>query len=202
MFQQALKYAAAIGTSAVATHQYLTFNPNQTEKKLETQVPATAIEISQELKRLTEFQKVNKYAQEIQKWDKNWDHRNSDNQEHPESDFVDVKLPGKNGYRNIFLIRHGQYHTKAATADEKKLTDLGHEQAKYCGNRLAQMFNLVEWVWEILLPNSCVLKSLGSVFSKLCFCYKKKERDANTSKNTKTKKTLQNSSTPPSTSGL
>ena len=41
--------------------------------------------------------------------------------------------------RDIYLIRHGQYHTKEKEAEKKILTELGREQAILTGKFLNEM---------------------------------------------------------------
>jgi serine/threonine-protein phosphatase PGAM5 len=41
--------------------------------------------------------------------------------------------------RHIILIRHGQYNLKGATDAERVLTDLGRQQSKQTGQRLAEL---------------------------------------------------------------
>ncbi|KAI1726740.1 histidine phosphatase superfamily (branch 1) domain-containing protein [Ditylenchus destructor] len=78
----------------------------------------------------------------VTKWNPNWDNRD------PETMLNEVKYNAATeeekkemiakvtptATRHIFLIRHGQYHLDSK---EKNLTELGREQAKYLGQRLA-----------------------------------------------------------------
>jgi serine/threonine-protein phosphatase PGAM5 len=141
--KQGLKYTLAAVAASGVTHQYLTFDPERKLKKLET--PQKQVFTNYEdVNKITENHKtyINRFNQPIQKWDYNWDHRHSDDKEHPDSEYVDIKMPKKNATRYIYLIRHGQYHTSEKNAEDKKLTELGHEQARFTGIRLAQIFNL------------------------------------------------------------
>jgi len=63
------------------------------------------------------------------KWDFNWDRRE------PESETVDTSKAS----RNIILIRHGQYNLEGEEDKDRYLTELGLEQAKITGARLAEM---------------------------------------------------------------
>ena len=42
-------------------------------------------------------------------------------------------------FRDIYLIRHGQYHTKEKEAEKKILTELGREQAVLTGKYLNEL---------------------------------------------------------------
>lgn len=75
-------------------------------------------------------------------WDSNWDLRAShslikskewENATEEEREDMLRKVTPK-ATRNIFLIRHGQYHLKSA---DKNLTDLGRKQAVLLGKRLS-----------------------------------------------------------------
>ena len=55
-----------------------------------------------------------------------------------------MKAPGKNAVRNILLIRHGQYDTEGKTDKDRKLTNLGHQQAKLTGDRIAHYYLLAK----------------------------------------------------------
>jgi len=78
------------------------------------------------------------------KWNKNWDFREPLSLVNPElyakadeatrQEMIQKATP--TAIRNIFLIRHGQYHLES---DKKHLTDLGREQATLLGKRLASM---------------------------------------------------------------
>ena len=154
MFKQSLKYAASIGLSSAATYSFMqNKNNNSTSMQSEQAIRQVVSDPHQVILAPNQQAHPDRPAHftEIKKWDKNWDHRNPTpknlNDENSNSDsnndheFMDIKLPGKKGYRNIFLIRHGQYFTKEKEASLKKLTPLGHEQARYTGIRLANMFN-------------------------------------------------------------
>jgi len=43
------------------------------------------------------------------------------------------KLKPRSGYRDIYLVRHGQYHVKEKKREDKLLTELGHKQAQATG---------------------------------------------------------------------
>uniref|UniRef100_A0A1I7TLW3 Serine/threonine-protein phosphatase PGAM5, mitochondrial n=2 Tax=Caenorhabditis tropicalis TaxID=1561998 RepID=A0A1I7TLW3_9PELO len=76
-------------------------------------------------------------------WDKNWDFRDPislvDKRKWEKADeegkrkLIEENKP--TATRNIFLIRHGQYHLDR---EQKSLTQLGREQAELLGKRLAQ----------------------------------------------------------------
>jgi len=76
------------------------------------------------------------------KWNRNWDHRDPSAIVDPDS-FEEADEPTRKemltrvtpkATRHIFLIRHGQYHLDS---EKKNLTDLGREQARLLGKRLA-----------------------------------------------------------------
>lgn len=82
-------------------------------------------------------------------WDSNWDHRANTSLIKP---LPEVASPEKeNEYneklekarskvtRHIILIRHGQYNLEGSTDSERSLTDLGRQQAKLTGQRLAEL---------------------------------------------------------------
>jgi len=62
------------------------------------------------------------------KWNSNWDAREEESTLNP------PKVS-----RNIILVRHGQYNLEGKEDDERYLTELGLEQAKLTGSRLAEM---------------------------------------------------------------
>jgi len=82
-------------------------------------------------------------------WDSNWDHRASSSIVKPLS--KDPTPEKENAYneklekhrskatRHIILIRHGQYNLQGLTDKERILTDLGRQQAKISGQRLAEL---------------------------------------------------------------
>jgi len=70
------------------------------------------------------------------KWNRNWDHREPVADKNNNADDI-TKLPTAS--RHIILIRHGQYNLDGKTDDERYLTDLGREQAKLTGIRLAEL---------------------------------------------------------------
>lgn len=74
-------------------------------------------------------------------WDSNWDHRantslskSSSSQESDKSEKIRSKAT-----RHIILIRHGQYNLKGSTDSQRILTELGRQQAKLTGQRLADL---------------------------------------------------------------
>jgi len=62
------------------------------------------------------------------KWNFNWDARENESTVNPSK-----------ASRNIILVRHGQYNLDGKEDDERYLTELGLEQAKLTGLRLAEM---------------------------------------------------------------
>lgn len=70
------------------------------------------------------------------KWNQNWDHREPVLDPNSNSEDKD-KLPSAS--RHIILIRHGQYNLAGTTDNERYLTDLGRNQAKLTGIRLAEL---------------------------------------------------------------
>uniref|UniRef100_A0A0N5A4Z5 Serine/threonine-protein phosphatase PGAM5, mitochondrial n=1 Tax=Parastrongyloides trichosuri TaxID=131310 RepID=A0A0N5A4Z5_PARTI len=84
-----------------------------------------------------------KYFPIEKKWDSNWDLRSSESlikskqyinaTDEEKEDMLKSVTP--KATRNIFLIRHGQYHLKSK---DKYLTDLGKKQAVLLGKRLSQ----------------------------------------------------------------
>jgi len=70
------------------------------------------------------------------KWNPNWDHREPEEDKNNNADDIS-KLPTAS--RHIILIRHGQYNLAGKTDAERYLTDLGRDQAKMTGIRLAEL---------------------------------------------------------------
>lgn len=82
-------------------------------------------------------------------WDSNWDHRaitsvvkplpkdTSPEKENSHNEKLEKHRP--KATRHIILIRHGQYNLAGATDVERILTDLGRNQAKLTGQRLAEL---------------------------------------------------------------
>ncbi|XP_003746008.1 serine/threonine-protein phosphatase PGAM5, mitochondrial [Galendromus occidentalis] len=72
-------------------------------------------------------------------WDINWDRRDPktiySTMGNPPPDTCDI--PHKS--RHLYLVRHGQYHSKAKRPEDKKLTELGRKQAEFTGQRLRQL---------------------------------------------------------------
>lgn len=76
------------------------------------------------------------YASEISPssgWDYNWDHRGC-----TENNATLDKQQSK-AIRHIILIRHGQFIRNCSTEPECILTELGRQQAKFTGQRIAEM---------------------------------------------------------------
>jgi len=71
--------------------------------------------------------------QQFPKWDQNWDQRE------PVADPNNNNLKLPTASRHLILIRHGQYNLSGTTDSERYLTDLGREQAKLTGIRLAEL---------------------------------------------------------------
>lgn len=144
MFKQLAKFAAAgagVGGGYFAVSRY----SEEQDRKTKNEELAIRNSISNPNNfHLNSYNHLN----ELKKWDWDWDHRQptedkEDNDKiNADCDFVDIKRPGKAAYRNIFLVRHGQYDTKAEGDENRKLTELGHEQAKQTGIRLANWFSL------------------------------------------------------------
>jgi len=76
-------------------------------------------------------------------WDSNWDRREPTSKE---------TTPAAT--RHLILIRHGQYHTKAATPEEKRLTKLGCEQAMATGYRLSNFPYPITKVYHSDMPRA------------------------------------------------
>lgn len=82
-------------------------------------------------------------------WDANWDHRAATSVVKPlpkdpspeKENEYNEKLENNRSkaIRNIILIRHGQYNLQGATDKERVLTELGRQQAKQTGQRLAEL---------------------------------------------------------------
>lgn len=82
-------------------------------------------------------------------WDSNWDHRASTSLLKPlpegaspekENEYNEkLEKVRSKSIRHIILIRHGQYNLKGSTDSERILTDLGRQQAKLTGQRLAEL---------------------------------------------------------------
>jgi len=68
-----------------------------------------------------------------QKWISNWDRME------PEPDANNNETVQTKAKRNIILIRHGQYNLMGDTDKERYLTQLGLEQARLTGLRLAEL---------------------------------------------------------------
>ncbi|KAH3891287.1 serine/threonine-protein phosphatase PGAM5, mitochondrial-like isoform X2 [Dreissena polymorpha] len=83
------------------------------------------------------------------KWDYNWDRRQPDNLVKPlkESATDEEKLKHlekeeqnvSKATRHIIMIRHGQYFDTEKLDKDRKLTELGREQANMVGKRLAEL---------------------------------------------------------------
>lgn len=82
-------------------------------------------------------------------WDFNWDHRAHTsvikplpNNATPEQENAHNEKLDKHrskAIRHIIMIRHGQYQLNGATDPERILTELGRQQAKMTGQRLADL---------------------------------------------------------------
>jgi serine/threonine-protein phosphatase PGAM5 len=82
-------------------------------------------------------------------WDNNWDHRAATSlvKPLPSGSSADKKIAHdeklekqtSKQIRHIILVRHGQYNLNGTTDKERILTDLGREQAKLTGKRLADL---------------------------------------------------------------
>ncbi|KAI1293563.1 Serine/threonine-protein phosphatase PGAM5, mitochondrial [Halotydeus destructor] len=86
------------------------------------------------------------------KWDFNWDKREPDALIKPlKGRFSQKSDEDNNKYneklekakaiatRHLILVRHGQYNLNGKTDEERFLTELGREQAKYAGMRLKEL---------------------------------------------------------------
>ena len=74
------------------------------------------------------------------KWDHNWDLRqvsSEDLNDKENEDPNNKKVP--TATRHILLIRHGQYNLEGKSDAERILTELGRNQAKKTGDRLAEL---------------------------------------------------------------
>lgn len=82
-------------------------------------------------------------------WDHNWDHRATTSLVKPlpekptpaqeNSHNEKMEKNRSKATRHIILIRHGQYNLNGATDKERILTELGRQQAKISGQRLAEL---------------------------------------------------------------
>lgn len=87
------------------------------------------------------------YASEISPsngWDYNWDHRDCKSIEkvsakQESENHETLKKQPSRAIRNIILIRNGQFIRNCATEPECILTELGRQQAKFTGQRIAEM---------------------------------------------------------------
>lgn len=71
-------------------------------------------------------------------WDHNWDRRDPGYlKQDPNNNYRSPSV--SSATRHIILIRHGQYNLDGNTDTERYLTDLGREQAKMTGVRLANL---------------------------------------------------------------
>lgn len=83
-------------------------------------------------------------------WDSNWDHRANTSVVKPLPN--DIASPEKENAQNekleknrskairhIIMVRHGQYNLNGTTDPERILTELGRQQAKFTGQRLAEL---------------------------------------------------------------
>ena len=88
-----------------------------------------------------------------QKWNFNWDYRHYDEYQdegkylkntssHESSDTESQQVSFRSrpkASRHIILVRHGQYDLDGQTDEERRLTELGSEQAQSTGQRLASL---------------------------------------------------------------
>jgi serine/threonine-protein phosphatase PGAM5 len=82
-------------------------------------------------------------------WDPNWDHRATTSLVKPlaenatpaqeNSHNEKMEKHRSKSTRHIILIRHGQYNLNGSTDKERILTELGRQQAKISGQRLAEL---------------------------------------------------------------
>lgn len=70
-------------------------------------------------------------SQKYSKWNKNWDQMHHLHE--------DKSKPGPTARRNLILIRHGQYNLDGESDADRYLTQLGQDQAKMTGMRLATL---------------------------------------------------------------
>lgn len=145
MWRSTAKYITAAGIGGGSSYYYLQNINQEKASKEDHQNKIKSIVRDQ-----TEIN-LNSYThlKGIKKWDWNWDHREptvptKDGQNCSDSEFIDVKAPGKNAVRNILLIRHGQYDTDGKLDKDRKLTNLGHQQARYTGDRVAHYYLLAK----------------------------------------------------------
>jgi len=75
--------------------------------------------------------------QKFPKWDPNWDHREPVVTD--QNNNLENKSKVPTASRHLILIRHGQYNLAGSTDSDRYLTDLGREQAKNTGIRLAEL---------------------------------------------------------------
>lgn len=72
------------------------------------------------------------------KWNRNWDLREPA-QALDLNNNEDIKFKHPTASRHIILIRHGQYNLDGTSDSERYLTDLGRDQARLTGIRLAEL---------------------------------------------------------------
>lgn len=78
-------------------------------------------------------------------WDNNWDGLDPVSTGNKDEDRRRKRQLRKEGVtRHIILVRHGQYTEQEKLDENKKLTELGREQADYTGRRLKEMIEGVE----------------------------------------------------------
>ncbi|CAD7974177.1 unnamed protein product [Amoebophrya sp. A120] len=68
------------------------------------------------------------------------------------------------GRKEIILVRHGQYHTRALQDDGRTLTKLGEEQARLTGERLFDLLS-ADGLFPIRRPN-CTIKCFQSSLTR------------------------------------
>lgn len=72
-----------------------------------------------------------------EKWNENWDFRDVKHKNEQKEKLE--KRHANSQLRHIFLIRHGQYNLNGLSDKDRKLTELGREQAKLTGDRLKEL---------------------------------------------------------------
>jgi len=159
MWRSTAKYLTAAGFGSASSYYYFQNIQNQKVSKEAHQSNIQAIVRDQTEINLNSYE----HLKGIKKWDWNWDHREptvptESGENTSDSEFIDVKAPGKNAVRNILLIRHGQYDTDGKTDKDRKLTALGHQQARLTGDRIAHFYLLqkqrAEEKWKAKNPEA------------------------------------------------
>lgn len=90
---------------------------------------------------LLSFGQISRYADGIPQactvWDSDWDLRDTGERVVPPSS-GEAPAP-KRGRRHLLLVRHGQYELNGESDEQRKLTQLGHQQATLTGRYLASL---------------------------------------------------------------